>query len=144
MKTREFPYDDKQLLQLLAAGDMDAFRKIYERFFPQLYRAARHYLPDRESALDLVQEIFLKIWERRTGFTGIENLHAYLYNTARNSALNALQKSLQARTRESNYARKNGHAENAAEKHLYKRDLDFHAGRNAGPGARTPKTDCLP
>jgi RNA polymerase sigma-70 factor (ECF subfamily) len=61
-----------------------AFRNAFDEFADELFRHALYRLSDREKALDLVQDTFVRAWEyARTG-TEIENLRAFLYRTMRN------------------------------------------------------------
>lgn len=46
--------------------DTDAFRKLFSRFWDKVYAIAYHRLGDEQDADDLVQELFISIWERRS------------------------------------------------------------------------------
>ena len=50
----------------LRMGDEVAFREIYQRYWKRLYSIARHKIESRDAVEELVQDIFLKIWERRS------------------------------------------------------------------------------
>jgi RNA polymerase sigma-70 factor (ECF subfamily) len=73
---------DTELLKLMRGGDQTAFNAIYERHCPALYRTALRLLDDEEAAKDVVQEVFINIYER-SKTASILNLQAYLYQAAK-------------------------------------------------------------
>lgn len=72
--------------------DQRSFRQLFECFYPELMRFAQFYLKNRETAEELVQDVFLKIWQMRAMLLTILNFRAYLFTTTRNHCLNYLQK----------------------------------------------------
>jgi RNA polymerase sigma-70 factor (ECF subfamily) len=83
---------DEILLRLLKAGDDKAFKEIYSRYWKPLFEAAYHRLTNREIAKEMVQTIFLRIWEKRHTIQ-INHLHGYLQTAIKNSIINYLQSS---------------------------------------------------
>ncbi len=87
---------DKQLgdwlRQLAGRDDQRTFRLLFERFYAELMRFALFYVKSREAAEEVVQDVFLKIWQIRTTLLTILNFRAYLFTTTRNHCLNYLQK----------------------------------------------------
>lgn len=81
---------DKALLDLLKSGDEMAFSEIYERFWPLLYRHARRFLKHNDEARDVVQEVFLLLWEKIPTLHIDISLNAYLFAAVRNRALNVI------------------------------------------------------
>jgi RNA polymerase sigma-70 factor (family 1) len=77
------PLTDVELLALLRAGDRNAFTAIYERYNGLLYTFAYKLTADREAAKDIVQELFISLWNKReeTELTGA--LNSYLYSAVR-------------------------------------------------------------
>lgn len=63
------------------------FRKYYVPLCKSLYRTLR----DASFAEDIVQEVFLKVWEMRENLKMDEAIQAYLYRSCYNSALNFLK-----------------------------------------------------
>jgi RNA polymerase sigma-70 factor (ECF subfamily) len=55
---------DAALMKAVAAGDDIAFAKLHARLYPKLVRLATSVTGDRESARDIVQEVFLKLWRQ--------------------------------------------------------------------------------
>ena len=72
-------------------GDTEAFGLLYKRYYSGLCVLACRYTTKPEIAEEIVQEVFLKIWEDRKVIDIRENLHSYLYTAVRNSSLNYLK-----------------------------------------------------
>lgn len=81
---------DQNLLQLLSEGSQASYTVIYDRYSELLFRHAYNMLEDRAEAEDVIQEVFLMLWTKRTEMTGTRSLSAYLYSSVRNRILNHL------------------------------------------------------
>ena len=73
---------DRELLDLLKAGDQSTFTTIYDRHWAVLYRTALNILNDQDLAKDVVQETFIMLFEKVNERT-IINLQAYLFQTVK-------------------------------------------------------------
>lgn len=82
---------DETLLSRLKEGDEKAFTAIYIRYNKMLYVLAYKYMKDSFRAEDIVQQVFLKLWEARSLFAGAINLRNYLYTSAKNLILNEIR-----------------------------------------------------
>lgn len=71
-------FTDTQLISLLQNGDRGAFSEIYRRFWDKIFAVAYHRLPDRAEAEEVVQEVFLSLWKRRSTLQIRHTLHTYL------------------------------------------------------------------
>ncbi|GAB3882922.1 RNA polymerase sigma factor [Spirosoma agri] len=78
---------DELLVIYLRNGDQRAFREIYQRYWKKLYSIARHKVQDLASVEELVQDIFLRLWERRESLR-IDRLDAYLTTAVRYAIIN--------------------------------------------------------
>jgi len=76
-----------QLFTSLAQGDNLAFEKLYKLYFPRLYAFAFKIINDSGLAKDVVQNVFIKVWELRASFS-FENPEAFIYQMVRNASLN--------------------------------------------------------
>jgi len=66
-------------------GMTDAkFAEIYEVFWAKLYSVAYNYFRDRTTAQELVQDVFVHLWMKRTELSHVEDLPAYLFRCMRN------------------------------------------------------------
>lgn len=79
--------DDQRLLSLIAANDRSAFEIIYRRYWPELYAAAYRRLKNTVQAEDIVQNIFIKLWMRRSSLQ-VHDLSAYLHTAVRYNIYN--------------------------------------------------------
>ena len=70
------------LLQRLKENDHEAFEEIYNIFWEDLYVYAYNVLNDQDACNDIIQDIFIDLWERRHE-TDIRNLAAYLHRAVR-------------------------------------------------------------
>lgn len=90
MDTAE-PIDDTTLAQRLRAGNADAFTAIYSRYHDVIYLYAFRLTADGDAAADIVQDIFLSLWERRTELPEALEIRPYLFKATRFRYLNAAQ-----------------------------------------------------
>ncbi len=74
----EAPNTDKELLERIKNDDPRAFEQLFNQYWQELYVLAYHRLPDEEAAKDLVQDIFVKCWERRESLEVHTSLKNYL------------------------------------------------------------------
>lgn len=80
------------LLERVASGDRGAFGLVHHRYWNNIYNTSLSYLKSPEWAQDIVQDVFLKLWEKRAALPGVENFPAYLYVIVRNELVSALRK----------------------------------------------------
>ncbi len=86
----DFPESD--LLQALRNGDRAAFTRIYDRFWQKLYSVAYNYTRRRETAQEVVQEVFVRVWLKRETLEIRESLEKYLYAAVKFQIYNAFDK----------------------------------------------------
>jgi RNA polymerase sigma-70 factor (family 1) len=77
---------DAELTVLLKEGDHGAYAEIYQRYHMLLYLYAYKKLKDKEASKDVIQEIFLNLWNKRENYTFHSDLAGYLYRSVRNRA----------------------------------------------------------
>ncbi len=92
-------------MKRIAEGDEKAFASLYAGFYDKIYSVALMYLKAHQMAEDVTQQVFLKLWERRTSLESIQKVDAFLFITARNEIMNifrrqSVQASYQAFIRE--------------------------------------------
>jgi RNA polymerase sigma-70 factor (ECF subfamily) len=80
------------LLSQIAAGDQAAFRQVYLAFYKRLYQFALAIVKTKEPAEEIVEDVFIRIWQQKDGLLTIRNLRVYLYTATKNTALNYLSK----------------------------------------------------
>lgn len=89
MTSAEHPGDQRSLIESLAAGDERALEDVIARDGPWLRGVVFSVLGDRADADDVMQRIWLRLWERREQLTGVDNWPNWLYTLARNAAVDA-------------------------------------------------------
>ncbi len=72
-------------------GDEAAFEALFRELYQPLCHYAHTYVPETETAEELVQETFVKLWERREKLEVHTSLRSYLFRAVRNNALNHLK-----------------------------------------------------
>jgi len=80
------------LLRLLKHGDMLAFDAIYERYSKRLYCFVLRYIKQESDAEEIVQEVFLKIWEAREKIELTTSFNSFLFTIAYNTTISLLRK----------------------------------------------------
>jgi len=87
----------QDLLLLIEQGDKDIFTDFYSSNFRKLILVSDRYVRDIAAAEEIVQDIFLKIWEDKAVLETIKSIKPYLYRSVVNSSINYInrQKSLE-------------------------------------------------
>jgi RNA polymerase sigma-70 factor (ECF subfamily) len=83
---------DADLAADLRAGDDHAFALLYERHKGDLFALAARMLGDAETARDLVQDVFLAIYQRRDQLERPESFRSWLFAIGRNACLSRLRR----------------------------------------------------
>jgi len=79
---------DNVLVRRVCGGDVRAFEALYDRYCRLVYSIALRALSDPNSAEDVVQEAFFRLWERARQFDGSRGpFVAWLIGVARNRAI---------------------------------------------------------
>lgn len=84
---------DEKIIRQIKDGDIIAFNALFKDVYVQLYVHCRKFIPDAEEAKDLMQNVFLRFWERRAEIDIHTSLRAYLYRSVQNECLNYLRSS---------------------------------------------------
>lgn len=79
-------WPDAKLLDLLRLDDRKAFEILYKKYSPRLYYAAYNLFRDKDVCEDLVQELFIDLWTKRTDLA-ITSLEWYLKVAIKNRVL---------------------------------------------------------
>ena len=79
-------HDDirKELILNLKKGEKGAFRELFNLYGPRIYRFALAYFKNKPDAEELMQDVFLKIWEKRDHLDPAQNVKAYIFKIAVN------------------------------------------------------------
>jgi len=117
-------YSDANLWLRVKNDDQEAFKEIFERYNALLYSHVVNKLDNEEEARDLVQDIFIALWEKRSTIHEI-NIAGYLFTAARNKVLNNIRHRKIINRFEQDFKNFAGdHAANNVESSLDKRELE--------------------
>ncbi|MBF9252689.1 RNA polymerase sigma-70 factor [Pontibacter sp. 172403-2] len=83
-------WPDEKLLELIQADDRAAFEQVYNKYWSKLYLSAYNILRDRQASEDIVQEVLVSLWMKRSSLA-IKSLNAFLYCAVRYQVLNAIR-----------------------------------------------------
>lgn len=72
-------------------GDQDALKEIFNQYRKKVYRIAYGVVRQREDALDIVQEVFIKLFRSIKTFKGKSNFYTYLYRITMNTAIDHIR-----------------------------------------------------
>jgi len=78
---------DQDLLLKVQRNDHDAFDVLFDRYWQRLFQSARARLNDSDTAKDIVQEIFIRIWQRRATLEISGSFENYLQSAVRLSVI---------------------------------------------------------
>ncbi|MCW3807135.1 RNA polymerase sigma-70 factor [Plebeiibacterium marinum] len=87
MKTEE----EHIFLQKLGKKDKAAYNQLYFQYYRILVLYSMKYVNDQGVAEDIVQDLFISLWEQDLDFNNIHAFTTYLYNSTRNKSLNYLK-----------------------------------------------------
>ncbi len=76
---------DTYLVSLLQKDNKQAYKTLFEKYGTRLYLFALKYLKEKEDAKDLLNEVFLALWENRQNLKTNSSLKAYLFTIAYNN-----------------------------------------------------------
>lgn len=83
---------NSELILLIQKNDRVAFYNIYERYSKRLYGFVLRYIKQKEDTEEIVQEVFVKIWESRNKIDAYSSFESYLFTIAYNTTISLLRK----------------------------------------------------
>lgn len=86
---------DNELIDLINANDAAAFEALYRRYWKKLVAIALNKTQDEDLAKEIIQELFVELWERRASLS-ISNVSAYLNTAVRFKVISAYKNQLQS------------------------------------------------
>lgn len=84
-------FDLEMVLTHLAEGNDTAIEELYNAYYSRLYNFSKKFLKLDEGIDDILQEVFLKIWQNRKQIKCIETFNAFIFTITRNLLLNELR-----------------------------------------------------
>ena len=81
-----------ELFARIQVGDKEAMQLLFQREYLPICRTIRRFIADSATVEDLAQDVFLRLWTKRTGIVVNSSLSAYLRRMAVNEALGYLRR----------------------------------------------------
>jgi RNA polymerase sigma-70 factor (family 1) len=78
----------RQLQNGIAAGDQRSFEDLYRLFFARLFNFSLLFVHRKEIAEETVNDVMMKVWNKRKDLPEVKNLETYLFVAVRNQSLN--------------------------------------------------------
>jgi RNA polymerase sigma-70 factor (ECF subfamily) len=85
-------YSENELLSLVAAGDRQAFTRLYSQYLDVAYHYVYLFTKSKDEAEEILQEVFVKIWENREKLAEVQSFKNYLFKAAKNRVLDEVRK----------------------------------------------------
>lgn len=82
---------ERELLLQISTGDKEAFKVIFDTYYKSICLFIQKYIFDEAQSEDIAQEVFIKVWEKKIVFENSLVFRAYLYQSAKNRALNVIE-----------------------------------------------------
>jgi len=85
-------HEETEMISRCQQGDQEALKEIYDKYHTKVYRIAYGVVRQREDALDIVQEVFIKLFRSIKNFKGRSHFYTYLYRMVMNTAIDHSRK----------------------------------------------------
>jgi len=84
--------EETEMISRCQQGDQEALKEIFDKYHKKVYRIAYGVVRQREEALDVVQEVFIKLFRSIKNFKGRSHFYTYLYRMVMNTAIDHKRK----------------------------------------------------
>ena len=85
-------HEETELISRCQQGDQEALKDIFDKYHKKVYGIAYGVVRQREEALDIVQEVFIKLFRSIKNFKGRSHFYTYLYRMVINTAIDHARK----------------------------------------------------
>lgn len=85
-------YNENELLLQVATGDRGAFTKLYSQYLDAAFHYVYLFTKSKDDTEEILQEVFVKIWENREKLGEIQSFKNYLFKAAKNRVLDEVRK----------------------------------------------------
>lgn len=92
MNNQQMRDSEKETLRQLQKGSVQAFDELYVHYYPKAEKFAVSILKEKAVAEDIVQNVFTRLWERRSESDSIKSFSSYLFISTRNAIYDWLSK----------------------------------------------------
>lgn len=85
-------FSDQELMEMIRKDDHYAFEMLYQRHWQKLYQSAFNICRDRDTCMDVCQEIFIWFWEHRNSVSLISTVQSYLLTAVKYKMISYIRK----------------------------------------------------
>ncbi|MDW7691550.1 RNA polymerase sigma-70 factor [Flammeovirgaceae bacterium SG7u.111] len=117
---------DEQLFKEIKKGNRKAWELIIKSYYNALFVFILGMVKEKESAEELVQDVFVNIWDKRDKINITTSLKAYLYRAARNHTLNFLKRKKFEMDYHKRLAQTSSNLDNKTEESIHYTELQKH------------------
>ena len=83
--------NDNTLLEGIKSGNSSYYERVFRKYYQSLCLFALKYVRDPDEAEEIVQDMFVRVWQKRATLAISDSLKSYLYQAVRNACLNHLK-----------------------------------------------------
>jgi RNA polymerase sigma-70 factor (ECF subfamily) len=83
--------EEKQVMTQVVTGDLNTFEMVFRDYYKPLVRYGNTFLKDSDETEDIVQQVFVSLWEKRTQLDIHTSIRAVLYKSVQNACLNKIK-----------------------------------------------------
>jgi len=116
--------NEREILTQIGKGNQNAFESLFRFYYTALSRFAFTYLKDADDAEEVVQDVFIKLWESRSKIETIQSVKSYLYRSVSNRCLNNIKHEKIKQIHRSEVINTTGHTFDTGVNTLEKKDLE--------------------
>lgn len=77
----------KELVLQLGNNDKKALDELYNYYYPRLYAFAKRFLKVEDDINDILQDVFIKLWENRKNIKNVETFNAWIFTITKNTVV---------------------------------------------------------
>jgi RNA polymerase sigma-70 factor (family 1) len=86
------PGSDAELAMRIRTGSYEAFTVLFRTHYTSLVAFARGFVGSEDEAEEIVQDVFVRVWDRRHDWRLESSIRGYLFGATRNRAMNAVRR----------------------------------------------------
>jgi RNA polymerase sigma-70 factor (family 1) len=122
-------YCEQDIISRIILDDQEAFRAVYERYGKRLYLTVLRLVKTEEVAEELVQDVFVKVWENRRNLNPTLSFKAYLFKIAENHVLDSFRKAAREKNLKEQLLMQAHYSHNRTEESLLYQEYEWLANQ---------------
>lgn len=83
--------DESRLIELIREGDPLSFEILFQKYYVRFYNFVLNLTKNPQTAEDIVQNVFMKIWINRKNLRPDQSIHNYIYVLSKHEVLNHIR-----------------------------------------------------